>query len=311
MRPGTVVRVLLPLFLTVPLGLGMMSSPAQAAAESACTPPGITVLTDPSGDALDKQDSHDIQKVSVAEPFAGQGVSQLVFTIKVASLSSVPPDTTWREFFASADSKGYFVQMSTLDPSTVNFSYGTVPINSDGTYGTATTVGAADAKSNFKADGTITIIVGNDKVGNPAAGQSLTKFLVRVRAELGPAGAATPDNAPDDVTMPSGQYTLVGNDSCNPAGGSNKAPTAVLTAKPTSGKAPLAVAFNAKKSTDPDAGDSITSYTFTFGDGTSKTKTFPHAGHKYKKAGTYKASLVVTDSHGAKSKAVKVTITVK
>ena len=57
------------------------------------------------------------------------------------------------------------------------------------------------------------------------------------------------------------------------AGGGNTAPTAVATAAPTSGTAPLAVNFDGSGSSDPDAGDTI-SYSWdlngdgTFGDST-------------------------------------------
>src|SRR5205823_13967282 len=60
-----------------------------------------------------------------------------------------------------------------------------------------------------------------------------------------------------------GSYTVSGNDFCAP----NTPPTAVLTAAPTSGPAPLSVTLSGSGSSDPDAGDSIASYTFYFGDG--------------------------------------------
>jgi PKD repeat protein len=52
-------------------------------------------------------------------------------------------------------------------------------------------------------------------------------------------------------------------------------------------------------STDPDAGDSIASYTFDFGDGSDPvTQSSPTVSHTYNAAGEYPARLSVTDSHG-------------
>jgi PKD repeat protein len=88
----------------------------------------------------------------------------------------------------------------------------------------------------------------------------------------------------------------------------NTPPTAALAANPTSGFAPLSVSFDAFGSSDPDSGDTIASYTFTFGDG--KTATCPgnaactgtgKINHTYTSPGMYMASLTVTDSRGASS----------
>ncbi len=61
------------------------------------------------------------------------------------------------------------------------------------------------------------------------------------------------------------------------AGAGNQPPVAVVSASPTSGAAPLAVAFNGSGSFDPDAGDGITAYSWDlngdgiFGDATTAT----------------------------------------
>jgi uncharacterized repeat protein (TIGR01451 family) len=96
----------------------------------------------------------------------------------------------------------------------------------------------------------------------------------------------------------SGVYAVSGNDFCAP----NTPPTAALRATPTSGPAALTVNFNASGSSDPDAGDSIASYTFYFGDGSSPaTQPGPTVSHTYNNPGTYHATLTVTDSHGQES----------
>ncbi|WP_162558687.1 PKD domain-containing protein [Robertkochia solimangrovi] len=71
------------------------------------------------------------------------------------------------------------------------------------------------------------------------------------------------------------------------------APVAVVAAVPTSGTAPLNVAFSSNGSFD-DIG--IVSYAWNFGDGGSSTA--PNPSHNYLSAGNYTATLVVTDGDG-------------
>jgi PKD repeat protein len=79
----------------------------------------------------------------------------------------------------------------------------------------------------------------------------------------------------------------------------NSSPTAVLTASPTSGAAPLAVTFSAAGSTQGSA--PITSLVLAFGDGsanvtwTDKTQT---QSHTFASGGTFPVKLTVTDSNG-------------
>jgi uncharacterized repeat protein (TIGR01451 family) len=93
-------------------------------------------------------------------------------------------------------------------------------------------------------------------------------------------------------------------------GSGNQPPVAVIAANPTSGPAPLTVSFNGSGSSDPDAGDAITAYSWdlngdgTFGDATTATTSFT-----YNTPGTYTASLRVTDKHNA-TNTTSVTISV-
>ena len=85
----------------------------------------------------------------------------------------------------------------------------------------------------------------------------------------------------------------------------NQPPTAVASATPTSGTAPLLVSFNASGSSDPDG--SIASYAWTFGDG--GTATGVTTTHTYA-AGTYTASVTVTDNQdAAATKTVMIAVT--
>jgi hypothetical protein len=77
----------------------------------------------------------------------------------------------------------------------------------------------------------------------------------------------------------------------------NQPPVARLTAKPSSGDAPLRVHLNAGQSSDPE-GAAMT-FRFDFGDGTSEgPKPSPEANHIYA-AGSFTATVTVTDDHGA------------
>ncbi len=80
----------------------------------------------------------------------------------------------------------------------------------------------------------------------------------------------------------------------------NKLPVVDLNAAPSSGQAPLTVSFDGSRSSDPDG--SIVSYQWSFGDGASASGAT--ASHRYA-AGTYKATLTVTDDSGATATATR------
>ncbi len=78
-------------------------------------------------------------------------------------------------------------------------------------------------------------------------------------------------------------------------GATNAAPTAVSSATPTSGAAPLAVFFTGTDSTDPD--DDPLTYLWDFGDG-SASSDMANPSHFYSVNGTYTATLTVDDGQG-------------
>ena len=91
--------------------------------------------------------------------------------------------------------------------------------------------------------------------------------------------------------------------------GANHPPTAVISASPTSGAAPLTVNFDGSGSSDLDPGDTL-SYAWDLdGDGQFDDSTAVAPTHTYTAAGTVTARLRVTDPHGA-SDTESVTITV-
>ncbi len=79
----------------------------------------------------------------------------------------------------------------------------------------------------------------------------------------------------------------------------NRAPSAVATANPTSGQAPLSVTFDASLSSDPD-GDAL-AYSWAFGNGAQAVGV--SVSHIYSDAGTYVARLTVDDGAGGSADA--------
>ncbi|MGA9188500.1 MAG: PKD domain-containing protein [Methanosarcina sp.] len=74
-------------------------------------------------------------------------------------------------------------------------------------------------------------------------------------------------------------------------------PVAKFSAKLTSGKVPLTVAFNDKSTGTP------TKWKWTFGDGKSSTKQNPT--HKYSKAGNHTMALTATNDAGSNTKTLR------
>lgn len=283
--------------------------------ETACKAPGLTILEDAEGDPLDGQASHDVRKLSVAQPYFPNGDYKVYFTLKVASLATVPPNTIWPVAFCSPafkcvnpdvnteaygpDNKYYTVQMSTVPPATSGAPVFQIlqPTAAGTTAGSRTTI-AAEPESTFNADGTITIIVKASDIGltKPGAGvEKLGQFQVRVSVN-GVAVNPTPDNMPDGLAG-AGEYVTQLLDACAP----NESPLAVLNIDKQTGPAPLTVNFDAAGSTDPD-GDSIATYTFDFGDGSLPvSQSSPSISHTYQATGDYNATLRVRDNRGLAS----------
>lgn len=297
-----------------------VSPPVSVCLASAgpCALPGITVLVDPAGDETDAQPQHDITSVSVAEPMdAGINptgkASNVVVTIKVANLSTIPQGWRWSIRFGvvkngtlvSAPSSGipgdtspsdYFVSMvsdggasgGTAGNNSFTWGVTSTPNNAARLF---TTKGSIDPSSNAQPDGTITLVVPKSIIQNPGPGDSIAITLASVR--LGSPSGGTNETIPDSTGA--GSYTLRPTNLCLP----NTAPLAVLTADVDEGTKPLTVNFDASGSHDPDAIDSVASYTFNFGDGGDDvTQSSPTITHTFTDPGEYIVRLVVTDSRG-------------
>jgi PKD repeat protein len=130
------------------------------------------------------------------------------------------------------------------------------------------------AVNNFSATGTAQVY------------QLTSANAINRLADLGVSGSAL------SFTAPAQSITLL---VLPKAGVANQPPTAVMSATPNSGYAPLLVNFSSAGSTDPDG--TIASYAWTFGDG--GTGTGVTTSHTYQSVGNYTAVLKVTDNQGA------------
>lgn len=294
-------------------------TPVPVPAVTSCTLPGADLVEDPAGDATPPNPGLDIRELSIAEPFdpANPNASKLVWTFKVDNLAVVPANSQWYIIWDFGKGLRKYVAMKTDATGTPSYEYGHVgpplsPTSPDPDANKPFPEGAADSGS-MSADGTITITISNSKiadntfkgVGAPKRGSTLANISPRTFSVTGNTNVT--GSTATDITASTPSYTLVGNSFCRP----QTAPTAVLTATPLSGSAPLTVNFDGSGSSDPDAGDAIASYTFDFGDTNFVTQSSPTISHAYTANGVYTAKLYVTDTRGKLSDAPAiVTITV-
>jgi PKD repeat protein len=161
-----------------------------------------------------------------------------------------------------------------------------------------TAAGAADP-----AYGIRQIVVGTGGSGLFGFGTVAPNSEVRNAATFGVLRVTLRPDGYDWKFIPiQGQtFTDQGSGTCHdaPTGGTNRAPTAAAGG-PYSGTTGTPVVFDGSASFDPD-GDPL-SYAWTFGDGGTGSGVQP--SHVYQAAGSYSATLRVTDSRGASSATV-------
>jgi PKD repeat protein len=169
--------------------------------------------------------------------------------------------------------------------------------------GTAPLTVKLDASGSLDPDGTITAYswdFGDGMSGTGPGGYhtftSAGTYLVRLRVQdnSGLSGSAT-----RQITVTYGTTTVPTTTITTTPPSHNQPPVADISAYPLSGTAPFEVKFNTKGSEDPDG--TIVSYAWDFGDGQSGSGAA--VSHTYGKAGTYTATLMVTDNRGATGQA--------
>jgi PKD repeat protein len=284
--------------------------------QNGCALPGLTELTDPSGDTsailgiapTPAPPGSDLHSLQIAQPYTADNIIRLAFTINTDNGESPQPlGSSWyvaMKIVKNGTTTYKGVHM-TWNGTTPTFeSYTPAPNGSGGVDGRFVTAGStkpAQASSGYASPfNKVVIVVKASDLGlNP--GDTISGFVSGVSQTAGGVITGLYDQMPDSLAF-TGSYTVNSNQVCRP----NNPPTAVLTATPTSGKAPLTVKFDGSGSHDPDTApppDTIASYTFNFGDGSAAvTQSTPTISHIYQKAGNYTARLTVTDSRGLASK---------
>jgi hypothetical protein len=280
-----------------------------------CAVPGVLVDNDLNPDGSDTdagipgpgQPSDprvNIRQLFIAEPFSGAGVNKLVFTLQLAPSTgagaTAPPPASqwyivWNRQTPDPDFDRWYVAMKSDATGALSFEYGKFGVATIGNPNVSTPmkVGDADSGTYNVATGVVTIVLSNSKAENVTAGKSLSAVNVRTYLARPDSGTKTQSTA-DDITG-DGNYTLVGNAAC----ALNQAPTAKLKVTPDQGNPPLTVSLDGSTSVDPDAGDSVASYTFSFGDGSPDvTQSSPTISHTYKHGGGFFATLTVKDTKG-------------
>ncbi|MAT99158.1 MAG: hypothetical protein CL608_18585 [Anaerolineaceae bacterium] len=158
-------------------------------------------------------------------------------------------------------------------------------INADPTSGPAPLVVVFSSAGSFDPDGTIV-----DYFWEFSNGRTTNRENPRLRFNSDGTYTATLTVTDDEGATGTDTITILVGDTST-----NQPPTAVATADVTNGEAPLMVFFNGSSSTDNDG--MIISYAWDFSDGNSATGAT--ALNTYTAAGTYVATLTVTDNEGA------------
>ena len=294
--------------------------------EDVCALPGLTELTDPSGDTsailgivpTPAPPGSDLLSFQIAQPYASDNIIRLAFTVNTDNGESPQPiGSSWYVAMkiiknGTTTYKGVHMTWNVTTP--MFESYTPAPNGSGGVDGRFVTAGSqkpAEPSSGYAPPfNKVVIVVKASDLGlNP--GDTISGFVSGVSQTAGGVITGLYDQMPDSLAF-TGSYTVNSNQVCRP----NAAPTAVLTATPTSGTAPLAVKFNGSGSYDPDTApppDTIASYTFNFGDRSPVvTQPTPIISHTYTASGIYPATLTVTDSRGLQStNTAQVVITVR
>lgn len=286
--------------------------------ESACDLPGVTRVTDASGDtspltgivnggpATPAGPGMDLKALHVAQPYAADGNVKLIFTLDTdPGASPQPANTSWYVSMRIADPAPattfrYKAVRMTWNGSSPTFESYTPSASNAGTVdGRFVTAGSQKPASGSYAEPYDKVVISASLADlglNP--GDTITGFVAAVSYSA-VAISGQFDAMPDSLGY-SGNEVVNSNQLCRP----NAAPIAALAASPLSGTSPLTVHFVGAGSDGDTAApaDTIASYTFDFGDGSAPvTQSTASVDHTYSGAFSYNASLVVKDSRGKPS----------
>lgn len=172
--------------------VGADGCPISGPVSPQCEVPGPAVISDADNDhtAPNGEQAYDIRSLSIAEQNFSDG-KKLYFTLKVDSLAQFPAASSrWIVPFTGADGKFYYLRMTRFaDSNEPVFEYGTTAAASTTSTtgpGCFTTTGqitaSLDPASNYKPDGTITLVVSAANLGGLQDGQSLSGITARAQA---------------------------------------------------------------------------------------------------------------------------------
>lgn len=211
---------------------------ATAPPPTACEMPGIKVIDDvfengsdnDSGQNTPADSRVNVKQLHIAEPYLGDGIKKLIFTLKVGpSGATGPPPSSqwyivWNRLSPEPDFDRYYVAMKTNASGVASFEYGkfgvpldttvppAIPPNVNPNANTPVKIGDVDSGFYDVANGVITITLSNFKAENIQAGQSLVDLNVRTFLARPDGGQRSQNNA-SDITG-NATYRLAGNASC-------------------------------------------------------------------------------------------------
>jgi len=152
-----------------------------------------------------------------------------MFRMKVSNLASVPANSRWRIVWNSETAPGqqWFVGMRSDASSNVSFEYGSIATAVVGlVIGVPTETSRGSITGNFNPDGTVTLFVPKNLVGNPQPGDLLGAVNGRTFTGDTPETNTlerstllidhTFVKAQRDNGSPAATYTVVGNTTCSP-----------------------------------------------------------------------------------------------
>ena len=195
---------------------------------TACTLPGVLVVSDAAGDqtGAPANPDLDILSISVAEPFnASQPDNEdLEFSMMVnGNVATLLPNRQWRMIWAYPNGPGvpnipftglYYVGMNSDATGAVTYEYGTIEVQVIGlVLGNPIEHKIGPAAGVHLQDGTVRIVVAKNAVGSPAPADILGGIYGRTF--LGTASVTERSTSVVDGTG-TGTYAVAGNASCAP-----------------------------------------------------------------------------------------------
>lgn len=291
---------------TVTLDAG--SAPSDRALQ--CREPGVTRLSDASGDATEDLFASDLIALNIVQPKLESGQPALLhFVLSTTSgpPAVLPPNRAWYVSFLDKANNYHGVRAVTDTLGQLSFQSYTPAPNSggsvDGRFVESGSEQPLESSSEFGADGKLRLVVKASAIGLDGVGDTISGFNAGVvqNIDLLVLGLGTmADEMPDGLGR-SGSLTLQPN-------GCGTPPVARLSLSKLRGVRPLEVRFDASFSS-AEEGATISEYRFDFGDGESATGSEPVVTHTYLAAGSYTASVTVTDSFGLDSEPATAVVT--